>query len=157
MGATLGQEIHWIKGIDPVADGFSGTVYTDVFEAAGLGAMFLVYVGVNTGGTGSSTLTVQACSNTTPSARTALPFYYRTSTTGDTWGDWTAATTSGFATTAGSSQMYEIRVPADVIATSGYKYVQLKAVEAVDDPVVVSVLCGVYGLRFAEQPESLID
>ena len=30
---AVNQEIHWVKGIDPVADAFTGTVATDIFEA----------------------------------------------------------------------------------------------------------------------------
>ena len=157
MGARLGPEIHWVKGKDPIADYAAGTITTDVFEVWGDGAIFLVYQGVNTGGTGKGQITVLACDNTTPSTTSAVAFYYRACTSGDTWGDWTAAATTGFATTAGSSQVYEIRVPADELAASGYGYVQLKAIEATDDPIVGSILAGVYGLRYAEQPESLID
>lgn len=151
----MGEEIHWVKGIDPVADGFSGTVATDIFEVWGEGAVFIIYKGV--GATGTSTITVLACDDTTPTNTTAVPFWYRTCTTGDTWGAWTAATTSGFTTTAGSSQLYEIRAPADVMASTGYGYIKLVATESVDNPVLGGVLCGVYGLRYAVQPESLID
>lgn len=155
MAPKLGAEIHWIKGIDPVADAFASTVTTDVFEVAGDGAVFLIYKGVGT--TGTSTITVLACDDTTPSNTTAVPFWYRKATTGDTWGSWTAATTAGFVTTAGSSQVYEIRVPAEHIGAAGYTYVQLKAVESVDAAVLGGILCGVYGLRYAPQPSSLID
>lgn len=152
---AVNQEIHWVKGIDPVADGFSGTVTTDVFEAWGHEVVFIIYKGV--GATGTSTVTVLACDDTTPTNTSAVAFRYRACTTGDTWGAWTAAATTGFTTTAGSSQLYEIRVdPADLGAT-GYGYVQLQAVESVDNPVLGGILCGVAGLRYREQPESLID
>lgn len=155
MKQRLGSEIHWIKGLDPVADAFSGTVYTDVFELLGDGAVFLIHKGVGT--TGTSTLTVEACDTTSAGTTSAVPFWYRICTSGDTWGDWTAATTAGFTTTAGSSQIYEIRVPSEYLAASGYGYVRLKAVESANDPVLGGILAGVYGLRYAEQPESLID
>lgn len=152
---NLGPQVHWVKGIDPVADAFDGTVATDIFEVWGEGAIFLIHKGVGT--TGTSTITVLACDDTTPSNTTAVPFWYRASTTGDTWGAWTAATTAGFTTTAGSSQMYEIRVPADVMASTGYGYVKLVATEVANDPVLGGIMCGVYGLRYETQPESLID
>ncbi len=155
MAPKLGAEIHWVKGLDAVADAFSGTVYSDVFEVAGDGAVFILHKGVGT--TGTSTITIEACSNTAAASTTALPFFYRACTTGDTWGDWTAATTSGFTTTAGSSQLYEIRVPSEHVGAAGYAYIRLKAVESANDPVLGGILCGVYGLRHAEQPSSLID
>jgi len=152
---AVNQEIHWVKGIDPIADAFSGTVATDIFEALGHEVVFIIYKGVGT--TGTSTITVLACDDIVPTNTTAVPFRYRTCTTGDTWGDWTAATVTGFATTAGSSQLYEIRVdPADLGAT-GYGYVKLVAVELVASAVLGGVLAGVCGLRYREQPESLID
>lgn len=152
---AVNQEIHWVKGIDPVADAFSGTVATDIVEALGHEVVFLIYKGV--GATGTSTVTVLACDDTTPTNTSAVAFRYRTCTTGDTWGNWTAATTTGFTTTAGSSQLYEIRVdPADLGAV-GYGYVKLQAVEVVDSAVLGGILIGVAGLRYREQPESLID
>lgn len=149
------QEIHWVKGLDPVADAFAGTVNTDVFECLGHEAVFIIYKGVGT--TGTSTITIDACDDITPSTTAAVPFRYRACTTGDTWGAWTAATATGFTTTAGSSQLYEIRVDPSDLAAEGYGYVRLHAVEVANDPVLGGVLCGVAGLRYREQPESLID
>lgn len=152
---ALNQEIHWVKGIDPIADAFAGTVNTDVFEAWGEEILFLIYKGV--GATGTSTITVQACDDIVPTNTTAVPFRYRVSTTGDTWGAWTAAAAAGFTTTAGSSQVYEIRVDAGDLGGTGYGYIRLNAVEVVNNPVLGGILCGVCGLRYAVQPESLID
>ncbi len=144
-----------MKGIDPVADAFSGTVNTDIFEAWGHEVVFIIYKGV--GATGTWTITVDACDDTTPTNTSAVAFRYRTCTTGDTWGAWTTCAATGFTTTAGSSQLYEIRVdPADLGAT-GYGYCRLSAVEVVDNPVLGGVLAGVVALRYREQPESLID
>lgn len=146
MSKVLSQSAHFVKGLDPVADAFSGTVYSDVVDVREAHAIhFLVYKGV--GALGTSTITVQACDDTTPSNRTAVAFAYRVCTSGDTWGALTWATTSGFATTAGSSQMYMIEVDADMLASSGYKYCQLKMVEVVDDPVVGCIVPILWPLR----------
>ena len=54
------DEMHLVKGIDPVADAFSGTVTSDVVECWGGGVLFVVYKGV--GATGTSTCTCsRAC------------------------------------------------------------------------------------------------
>ena len=149
------QEIHWVKGIDPIADAFEGTVNTDIVEALGHDVVFMIYKGV--GATGTSTITIDACDDIVASATTAVPFRYRTCVATDVWGAWTAAAAAGFVTTAGSSQLYEIRVdPADLGAT-GYGYVRLHAVQVVDNPVLGGVLIGVAKLRYREQPESLVD
>lgn len=147
---------HLIPGIYPVADAFSGTAATDIIECMSAeGVVFDVVKGV--GATGTSTITVLACDDTTPSNSTAVAFYYRASTTPDTWGAWTAATTTGFTTTAGSNQMYQVWVPASELATEGYGYVKLVATEVVNDPVVGCINIRVIGLRYGAQPTSLID
>lgn len=147
--------LHMFKGLDPVADAFTGTVYSDIVECLGAGVLFVIYKGV--GATGTSTITVEACDDTTPTNSTAVAFRYRTCTTGDTWGSWTEATTTGFTTTAGSSQLYQIVVPAAELASEGYGYARLAAVEVVDNPVLGGILGMVYDLRVQPQPESLID
>lgn len=149
------DKLHWVSGVVPVADAFTGTVSTDIFEVWGQGALFIRHDGA--GATGTSTVTVEACDNITPSNTTAVAFMYRVCTTGDTWGAWTAATSTGFATTAGANQMYQIYVDAAVLAEQGYGYVRAKFTELVDNPVTGCVLCAVVGLRYGEQPESLID
>lgn len=149
------DKLHWVKGIDPVADAFAGTVETDIVEVLGQGVLFFRYDGVGT--TGTSVVTVQACSTIGPAATTAVPFIYRVSTTGDTWGNWTAATTTGFTTTAGSSQMYQVYVDAAHLAETGYGYVRAVFTEDEDSEVLGGVLIAVVNLRYGEQPESLID
>ena len=152
---SVNQEIHWVKGIDPIANAFAGTVYSDVFELWGHEALFIIYKGVGT--TGTSIVTVEACSTIGPAATTAVPFRYRTCTTGDTWGAWTSVANTGFLTTAGSSQLYEIRVDAGDVGAAGYGFVRLKMVESAASAVLGGVLCGVVALRYREQPQSLID
>lgn len=149
------DKLHFVKGIDPIADAFAGTVETDIVEVLGQGVLFFRYDGVGT--TGTSVVTVQACSTIGPAATTAVPFIYRISTTGDTWGNWTAATTTGFTTTAGSSQMYQIYVDAAHLAETGYGYARAVFTEAEDSEVLGGVLIAVVNLRYGEQPESLID
>lgn len=149
------ETMDFIMCLDPVADGLSGTVNTDVFEVQGEGAFFIVYTGV--GATGTSTITIDACDDIVPTNTTAVAFNYRSMTTAGTWSAQTAATSTGFTTTAGSSDMYLIDVPAGNIGATGYGYVRLSAVEVVDSPCVAAIVGAVYGLRYAPQPSSLID
>jgi hypothetical protein len=133
------QRGHIALGIAPVADAFDGTKRSDVFNMRNYhGCTFLLYKGVGT--TGTSTITVNACDDTTPSNRTAIPFRYRANLSGDTWGEVTQATDAGFTTTAGSNHMYEIIVDGDELGDTGYGYVELTAVEVVNDPVLGGVL-----------------
>lgn len=151
----IADKIHLVKGLDPVADAYAATVYSDVVDCQGEGILFIRYDGV--GATGTSTITIEACDDTTPTTTAAVPFIYRTCTTGDTWGSWTAATTTGFATTAGSSQLYQMYVDGQDLAAQGYGYARLKMVEVVDSAIVGAVLVVVCNLRYGEQPSSLID
>lgn len=149
------DKVHIVNSLPPVADAFAGTVYSDVVEAMGQSVSFLVYRGVGT--TGSSTITVQACDDTTPANSTAVPFVYREYTSSDVPGDWTAATAAGWTTSVGSNYMFEVKVDPGELAALGYGYVRLKAVESVDDPVLGGILVIIEDLRYREQPESLID
>lgn len=133
------QRGHVVHGLPPVADAFAGTVRSDVFNMKNYhGCTFYVYKGVGT--TGTSTITVNACDNTTPSNRTAIPFKYRVNTTSDTWGAVTYATTAGFLTTAGSNHLYEIIVDGDELGDTGYGFVELTMIESVASAVLGGIL-----------------
>lgn len=133
--------VKFVKGIDPIADGFAGTKYTDIISMKEhKNLTFLIYKGVSTGGTDNGTITVEACDDVSASNSSAIPFQYQAITSGDTPGAVTAATTAGFSITAGSSHLYAIYVNASDLASSGYGYVRLKQVEVTNDPVVVGVV-----------------
>lgn len=141
------QNLHFIKGLDPVADAFSGTVSSDVVNLANFGsAVFLVYKGV--GATGTSTLTVEACDDAVPTTTTAVPFFSKSITSTDIQGAMTARAAAGFTTTAGSSQQYVIQVDAEELQNAGYSYVRLKAVEVVDSPVLGGIAIVLGNSRF---------
>lgn len=142
MNGLLMERLQLVKGIDPVADAFSGTVYSDVVDVSEFHRLaFVAFIGV--GDTGTSTLTVQACDDTTPSNRTAIPFRYReilTGDTGDTEGAITDAASTGFVTTAGSSKIVVVEIDESALAATGYRYAQLKAVEVTNSPVLGGIL-----------------
>lgn len=155
MGKLLiDGDVHFVKGLDPVADFNNGTVYSDIIEVMGDGVGFLYYKGVSAGAD-AATITVQASSTIAAGATSAVPFWYKVVDTTDS--GWTAATTAGFTITSGSSQLYEIRVPKDVFGSTGYKYARLSCAENADHAVVGAILAYVYGLRYGPQPVSLID
>lgn len=129
QGSTYIDKLHFIGGIAPNADFASGTVATDIFECLGDGAYFLVWYGTNAN-SGASTLTVEACDDVTPTTSTAVAFYYRSSTTFDTWGAWTAATVAGFTVGGSADSAWQVWVDAAEIGTAGYGYVRLKMVES---------------------------
>lgn len=139
MGAAPTEILKFAKGLDPVADAFSGTVTSDIFSLKHYGQLaFIIYKGV--GATGTSTITVEASSDDAGTAVAAVPFRYLAITTGDTMGALTEATTAGFTTTAGSSQLYVVYIDAEELFASGYQFARLKAVEVVDSPVLGGIL-----------------
>lgn len=137
--SSMLQSLKFAKGIDPVANAFAATVRSDVYNIEAHGrVLFVIYVGV--GATGTSTITVNACDNVTPSTRSAIPFWYREITTGDTDGAITRATTTGFVTTAGSSKIILVEADAKDCAAVGYGFVELTAIESVASPVLGGVM-----------------
>ena len=150
------EHVHIIGGLAPDADRFTGTQNTDVFEVQGEGAWFLIWYGTNAS-SGASTLTIEACDDTTPNNTTAVAFMYRVSTTFDTWGDWTQATTAGITVGGSADSMWEIFVPASELASAGYAYVQADLVETTAQAADGMVLAGVVNPRYRVQPSSLID
>lgn len=139
MSGLLMEQLHFVKGLDPVADAFSGTVASDVVDMSGwYKCLFVVYVGVGT--TGTSTFTVEACDDTTPSNTSAIAYQSRMILSSDTEGAITARASTGFIPTAGSSKILLFEVDANDLAASGYRYVRLKAVESVNDPVLGGIL-----------------
>ena len=149
------SEIHWVHGLAPVADAFAGaTVNSDVVKANCEAVLFLVYKGVGT--TGTSTITVEACDDATPTNTTAIPFYSRDNTTSDTWGDWTSRAAAGYLTTAGSNHIYQIWVDTAELAEEGYEYVRLDMAESVDDPVLGGIMIGLINPRYKPQPATVL-
>ena len=144
--ASLLEELHVISGLAPVADAGNGTVYTDVVNMENAArALFTMHKGV--GATGTSTITIEACDDVTPSTTSAIPFRYAQVTTGDTAGTVTAATSAGFTTTAGNATIVQVEVDAGELAASGYGYCRMKMVEVVDSPVLFGVTIQLGGLR----------
>ena len=155
MTMNKAAEVHWVHGLAPVADAFAGaTVNSDVVKANCEAVLFMVYKGVGT--TGTSTVTVEACDDVTPSNTTTVPFYYRSNTSSDTWGAWTSAAAAGFTTTAGSNHIYQIWVDAAELAEEGYEYVRLDMAEVADDPVLGGILIGLVNPRYMPQPATVL-
>ncbi|MAE81624.1 MAG: hypothetical protein CMB80_02725 [Flammeovirgaceae bacterium] len=125
----FGDEFHWVMppstsdtlAGSPVADMIGTHVPSDVVSFAKYKtAYFMWFWGVGTAGT--QTLTVIPCDDAVPSnTTTAIPFQYKIVSATDTNAAWVAAST--VTTTAGSDQMYIVKVSADDLPlVSGVKY-----------------------------------
>ncbi|MEI9995101.1 MAG: hypothetical protein WDM91_10935 [Rhizomicrobium sp.] len=145
---TFGER-HIVRGLDAVADAFSGTVYSDVVKMSGYhAARFILHKAA--GALGTSTITVEACDDATGANPVALPFYYQAyAGADDVPSDVAAATAAGFATTAGANQLYVVEVESQRMGDKSW--LRLKAVEVVNDPVLGGVLVELLKPRFASQ------
>jgi hypothetical protein len=142
------EKLHFVNALAPVADALSGTIGTDVINAKNAGKIFFVLQkGVGT--TGTSTITVEACDDVTPSNTTAIPFRYKNIVTGDTDVAITEAAAAGFTTTAGSNHLILVEVDAVEVTKAGYGYVRLAAVEVADDPVLAGILGFISNPRYS--------
>jgi hypothetical protein len=149
------EQMWPIPVLYPVADAFAGTVNTDIVNCeSAAGVLFVITKGVGT--TGTSTITIDACDDVTPTNSTAVAFRYRISTTPDTWGAWTEATSTGFTTTAGSNQLYEVFVSASALAEQNYGYVRLTATEVVNAAVLGGVNAFIVQPRYQPVPATLL-
>lgn len=139
MANKLSERVHFVKGLDPVADALSGTVYSDVVKMSNFNHLTAVlYYGV--GATGTVTLTVEACDDAAGSNPVAIPFHSRTITTGDTPGALTSRAAAGYTTVAGSSQIQILEVEAQDFAALDKAWVRVKSVEVVDSPILGGIL-----------------
>lgn len=149
MQASKLQTTRAVTVLLPGADALAGTkTSTPVNIAKFTDIEFLLCKGA--GGTGTSTITVEVCTASDGSSPTAIPFNYRKSTDkGDTWGDLTAATSSGFTTAAAANELYLIEVPGNAaLASLSKKFVRVKAVEVVDSPVDATIIALLHGAKY---------
>ena len=150
------EALHLVKGLDPVADAFTGTVNSDVVSMKGHGRVrFTVYTGV--GATGTSTFTVDACDDFVPTNTTAIAFWSREILSGDTEGAVTRRAAAGFTNTAGNSKIIQIEVEAKDLP-AGKPNVRLHAVESVDSPVLGGILIEMGGkpTRYSKDPNATV-
>lgn len=151
MTALLLETSHAEIGLIPVADAFAGTKSTDVLNLQDHdGIIFTIVEGA--GGTGTYTVTVEACDDTTPSNTTAIPFSYRVTTAGSAPGDLTAVAATGYHSVAGANKVIEVEVKAADLLPTGYTYIRLTTVEDDDDPILGGVLARLLRARFSGTP-----
>lgn len=137
-------------------DFLSGTTASDVISLKNAqGAIFMIVQNANLGGV--SKVTVNACSNATPTTTEAMPFKYRMITAADTQGTITDATTTGFSTSTGANIVYIVDVSAEDLISSGYEFIQLATSETTDAAVDGNIACFLYGLRYADETSTQVS
>ena len=106
---------------------------------------FLLIYGA--GATGTATVTVESCDTAVPGTATAIAFTYWVCTTPDTWGEATAATSSGFTTAAAANKTYAIEVNSSELSGSD-SFVRLQFTETDSTAVDGAVVCILSGARY---------
>ncbi|TGE31324.1 hypothetical protein [Desulfosporosinus sp. Sb-LF] len=147
---------HVVNVLAPAANAFAGVVSTKVVNMKHWGcACFVVQCGV--GAVGTATITIEACSDVTPTLTTAIPFFYQECVTGDTYGPITQAPATGFTTAAASNKVYKVYVLDESLATTGYSYVRLKSTEVVVGAIAGGVVAVLSDGRFeSEIPDTVL-
>jgi len=147
---------HVVNALAPAANVFAGTVSTAVINMKNYGAAcFIVQCGV--GAVGTATVTIEACSDATPTLTTAIPFFYQACVSGDTYGPIIQAPAAGFTTAAASNKVYKIFVEDEFLASTGYGYIRLKSAEVVVGAIAGSVVCVLTDGRFeSEIPDTVL-
>lgn len=151
MPNLLGQVAKFFHGLPAVANAFAGTVYSNAFKLTFFQrATILLHKAV--GATGTATITVEASSDSSGTGATAIPFkLFKNTNTGssDSMGAVTNVAATGFTTTAGSNQLYQIEVDAKDLP-EGLPWIRLKSVEVVASPVLGGILVLVHEGKLAQ-------
>lgn len=140
------DKMHLVNGLVPAADRFATSGVTDRINMSEYRWIaFIIHTGNATGGTANGTVTLNAYAAASGGSGTALTFKYRSSassTTVDTWGSMTSATTSGFSMTAGDNYIYVVMLTADDLVgqVDGKPFVELTVTEVTNDPIDAGVL-----------------
>ena len=155
------SDFHFVTGTgaagslaaSAIADFNDGGSSTDIVSMTKYEeAYFILHWGVGT--TGTVTPTVVPCDDATPSnTTTAIAYEYKRISGGETNTAWTAATAAGFETTAGSHQVYVIKVRASnlpVVSGNVYEYIRLDLAETTNAALLGGVIVMMAKPRFNE-------
>lgn len=145
------ETVKFVKGLSPAADRWNTGPSTDIVSMKN--AEKLIALITQEGGTtGCAAVTVEACSDVSATGAVAIAFRYRAGASGagaggDLMGANTAATSTGFVTTAAADAQYLIEVKASELP-AGKPFVRVKCTESVNDPVNGCVSLMLVGNRY---------
>lgn len=146
---------HAVKGLSPSADLYNADPATDVVNMKEYQrCTFILHQnGSSPSSNGNAVITVEACSSAAGSSPTAIAFKYSKMTTGasDTMTALTAATASGFTTTAVEDTTYFIEIDAADL-TADKPYVRMVCTESTNAPVIGSVMILLGGSSYKGDP-----
>jgi len=157
MAADFLHDHHLVPVIVPVADAFAGGVTSDVISMANYGRCTFVVITGAIEDTGiSNVVTVNSCDDTTPSTTTAIAFTYRAmqwSTSADTWGAQTAATSSGYnfaSNNTVANTVWLVEVDAEDLSGTD-QFVQLAIAETANKTITAGVIAILSDPRYPQE------
>jgi hypothetical protein len=145
----MNKTFHINLVLPPKADAFAGTVTTSPIDLSNYNHVTFV-IATGLGDTGTSNITVEACSDEVATLTSPIEFRYKEALTGDDFSDYILADTSGFTLAAGENKTYVIEVDSQALAKLEYKFIRIKAVEVVDAPVEGSIVAILTGARYSD-------
>jgi hypothetical protein len=122
-------------------DFLDGTKNTDVYNMSGFSDAFFIVNLTTSDGTATHEMRIHSAPDVTPTTTHGCAFRYRRCLLSDSnsaMNTWTLATSSGFVTTAGDFQVYELWIQAEQLF-AGDEYIFLNSTEIVNDPVGGSI------------------
>lgn len=136
--SMLIYELDTVLGLEPKADGLSGTVTTPCVNMENVDDLAAL-VALGAGGTGTTVITVEACSASDGSSPTAIPFKCKVATSGDSFAAVEEVAAAGKTTAAGTNDQYVVGVRAGQLPI-GKPWVRIKCVESVDSPINAAII-----------------
>lgn len=137
--SMLIYELNTALGLEPKADGLSGTVVTPCVHMENLEDL-LGLIALGAGGTGTTKIQVEACTLSDGTGNEAIPFKYKSSTSGDSFGAVAEATAAnGVTTVAGTNDQYAVGVRAGQLPI-GKSWVRIKCTEVVDSAINATII-----------------
>jgi hypothetical protein len=138
---------HYIKGKLPMADGFTGTVYSAVINLKYYGAAeFIVFRGG--GALGTALFTVEACSDINATQTQPIDFTYVRVSPGDTHS--VPATVPSLTTPGGGSDIFILKIKATALGRWGWNHCRLKSVEQTVGQVAGAIIVRLEEPRYGQ-------
>lgn len=136
--AKFVEQHHVVMASVPATDKFAGTLNTTAVHMKNYrrGAAVVLK---GAGDTGTTKLTLEACSASNGTGAEAIPFKKSVCTTGDAFSALADVPAAGFDTTAGANQMYVLEYEAQSLP-EGKPWVRVTGVEQTDSPCAGAVI-----------------
>jgi hypothetical protein len=147
------NHMHAFLALIPVADAFAGTKYTLPCKMTKYDrAHFLAAFGA--GATGTTKITAEACSDSSGTGATAIPFQVSKQAgadAADSWSDYEDVAAAGYDTPAAANKLHLIQVRKDDMP-DGKPWLRLKLVEQVDSPMAGAIICVLTHPAYPQMP-----